>query len=218
MLTRLSAAMAALILLSVTSPGMPQEYRALPVSGRARTAAFSPDGIVLASLVEQHSPRGALESLIMLYDASQCTETRRLELGNGVSPESIAFSPSGPLVAVGTSRILATWESSTNRFVQVTAFPAFQGFEHIPSSMAWSPDGRLLASGGIGRSAEVTLWNVDTRTAVRVLRHPNGVSVGDVAFSPISTHLATTVFAEFGDTLYLWNLQDSAEESYPGPR
>lgn len=62
------------------------------------------------------------------------------------------------------------------------------------------------------------LWDVSTGTAAQVLRHPQGISVQDVAFSPSGSQLATTIVARDGRTLFIWDLRDSKSTGSPAAR
>jgi WD40 repeat protein len=69
-----------------------------------------------------------------------------------------------------------------------------------PYTVAFSPDGRLVASGSLG--GNVTVW--DAATGATVMTFPGQKQVFDVVFSPDGEHLATAVW---DGTARVWNLK-----------
>jgi Tol biopolymer transport system component len=87
-----------------------------------------------------------------------------------------------------------------------TTFVTFGSAPYTPLSVAFSPDGKLLAIGaqkggnGPGRSY---LWNMAGRVKNAILRDPHGVSANSIQFSPDGGTLAV---GDGNGTTYLWNL------------
>ncbi|WP_146771606.1 WD40 repeat domain-containing serine/threonine protein kinase [Lentzea atacamensis] len=82
------------------------------------------------------------------------------------------------------------------------------------TSIAWSPDGKLLASadGGLGRDgALVRLWDTETGKLIGTVKNPDGpggASANAVAISPDGKILAAGGNRTGDATTYLWNLSD----------
>lgn len=72
-------------------------------------------------------------------------------------------------------------------------------------SIAFSPDGRTLASASYDKS--IKLWDLQSKKEIATLTGPSGY-VGDVAFSPDGQTLA---FASRNKTIKLWDLQSKKE-------
>jgi hypothetical protein len=82
-----------------------------PFAGRSEsTVAFSPDGRLLA--IAYYTPED--DGYLQLWRASDATLLRTVEIGSVYTyrPESVAFSPSGELIAIGTPREAMVFEVS----------------------------------------------------------------------------------------------------------
>ena len=135
-----------------------------PIPGLfANGLAWSPDGSLLATY--------ANDSLVKLWDTEQWRLVHALEnegdiLINSLSPVDIAaFSPDGKRIAVGQGSSLRVWDAATGRqLVRWHPFPESTYRPHFGSitDVAFSPEGRYLASVGLDRTAKV--WDVEAGT------------------------------------------------------
>ncbi len=151
-----------------------------------------------------------------LISAANTPLSSVLPVSSGI-PDSVAFSPSGRILAAGTNAGARLWNvASPGRPRQLG--PALgKGV----SSVAFSPGGGTLA---IGTNAGVQLWNVASPAHPQLLGAPL-TAVGIAASNqvgalqgPVSDAVASVAFSSNGSTLgdavgssiQLWNVSDPA--------
>ena len=196
--------------------------------GNIVSLAFSPDGRILAS---GHESPGAGHSsgstTIRLWDAETGELKTSLTKIYGL-PRSLAFSPDGRTLASGNrySHIAGDQWGSINLWdvetweLKLVLNPPFtgEGYEGGVLSIAYSPDGRTLASGhSIDRYhgdefGTVRLWDLETGENIRTLDgHPSDVR--SVAFSRDGGTLA---IASGYSSLSLWDAATGTQKRQLG--
>ncbi|MHB8863698.1 MAG: WD40 repeat domain-containing serine/threonine protein kinase [Pirellulaceae bacterium] len=152
-------------------------------------ADFTLDGETIATFDE--TQQGQLWNVV----SNEC-----LASIDGLAAESCRFTEDGRRVVVtGPRGLLEIWQP----FVRPAVNPA--GHARETWSVAFSPDGRLLASGSDDET--VRIWNVSDATEQRVLRG-HRATVTDVAFSPDGQTLAS---ASLDGSVKLWRVADGEE-------
>ncbi|WP_017717697.1 WD40 repeat domain-containing serine/threonine protein kinase [Kamptonema formosum] len=110
------------------------------------------------------------------------------------------LSPDGTLLALGGERDIYLWDLRSGQFLR-----QLSGHGNSVCSVAFSPDGKILASGISDKT--VRLWDVATGSQLRQLSG-HGNSVNSVAFSPDGKILASVS----GDnTVRLWDVATGRE-------
>jgi WD40 repeat protein len=179
-------------------------------SHRVTSLTFSPDGRTFAT--------GGADSQVKLWDLATGQERRRF-VGLPGPPDrmsrnavaSVAFSPDGRLLAAGFGNMglygpapdqgIKLWEVASGREMR-----SLRGHRCTVPALAFSPDGKILATGGHDRS--VKLWRVSTGEAIRTLACADDVKC--VAFSPDGKRLAIAMTSA---AIQLWEM----DTGRPGP-
>ena len=153
------------------------------------SVAFSPDSKTLAS--------GSVDNTIRLWRTTPPWPLAVISTG-ATAVRTVAFSPDARVVASAGegSHVIRLWDARTHE--QVGA--PLEGHSGSVQSLAFSPDGTLIAAGSDDQT--VQLWDVQTHEQIAELDgHENGVY--GVAFSPDGDLLAS---GSHDNTIRLWSV------------
>jgi WD40 repeat protein/uncharacterized protein YjbI with pentapeptide repeats len=103
--------------------------------------------------------------------------------GGATNTQSLSFDPSGELLAAASGALVQVWNVTTGLMARSLA-----GHCGSVTTVAWSPDGRHIASAG--DDATIRLWDARTGSLERVLAG-HAEWIRSLAWSPDSTLLAS---------------------------
>lgn len=152
--------------------------RTLKFSYQVNSVTFSPNGEYLAS--------GLDDKTVKIWDITGDLWYIQILKGHTNEVTSVAFSPDGKLLASGSCEDwywatrcdrgeIKIWDVMTGECVRT-----IEGHSDFVTSVAFSPDGKILASGS--EDGTVVLWDATTERFIRTLKHP--YPVDSIAFSP----------------------------------
>jgi WD40 repeat protein len=170
-------------------PGARQRMVLAGHTKMVRRLAFAPDGRILAS--------SSMDGKVKLWDVALGRELMTVAETAGAF-HAIAFSPDGCSLALaeyGTRPAdVILWDLKANLIRSLLA-----GHTDGISSLSFSHDGRILASGSLDQT--MRLWDPGTGKALAVLRDPVG-KIRSLALSPDGTRLAYS----HGQMVKVWDL------------
>jgi WD40 repeat protein len=195
---------------------------------KIQSIAFSPDESkwALGGCRKMVVNRICIEGEASIWNVAARLPISRPLNGDPGAVECIAFSPDGKTLAStgcdgsagdycegGQVRL---WDMASGQLIGQPLRVA----SNLVGSLAYSPDGKMLAMGGCGKyysgckQGEILLWNPDTRQAISqpLIGHTDVVRM--LAFSPDGKTLASSS----GDNIILWNVEtrQSLGEIAPG--
>ena len=166
-------------------------------SGKGYAVAWSPDGRRIAS--------GSDDGTVQVWDAF--TGQRLLTYRGQRAPVyAVAWSPDGSRLAscgeapAGSEQgeAVQVWDGQTGRLLLTYRGHAVNGEPDCIHSVAWSPDGALIASSTWFRSVQV--WGARSGQSLMTVGRPDMVRA--IAWSPDSTRLAVAA----GKSVQIWEV------------
>jgi WD40 repeat protein len=174
---------------------------------------YSPDGTRLATASRDHT--------VKVWDAAKGKDLLTLK-GHAGNVKSVAYSPDGKKLASTSGKWhkdkklwqgeIKIWDAASGKELQTLA-----GHSDEIESVAYSPDGKWLASAGKDRT--IILWNAASGKEVNTLKGHGG-EIESIAFSPDSKFLASVgglmetkdkkTFTESGE-LKIWDVAAGKE-------
>ena len=172
----------------------------LPVflhGGPATRVTFSPDGKLLAT--------SGWNNEAILWDVD--TRTVRFTFKHEDAVRAILFSPDGRHLATGSlDATTKLWDVETGKQFRSFAHPDYHRPLAFPSGhteiyneggircIAFSPDGRFLATGGLYRDRDVKLWDIEQGEQRWSITFEE--SAKSITFSPDGRYIATYFTAD----------------------
>jgi WD40 repeat protein len=118
---------------------------------KVKGLAFSPDNKMLATVGQERT--------IKLWDFAKGKELRSLVADSNAQLQAVQFSPDGKtVVAGGEAEGIYFWDPATGAIRR-----RFTSYTGILLVMAFSPDGKTLASSHRDRNSKVLLWDLDDK-------------------------------------------------------
>jgi WD40 repeat protein/uncharacterized caspase-like protein len=184
------------------NPATGNQLRALKGhTGTVNSIAFSPDEKQLAS--------GSADNSIKIWDVAS-GNAKQTMTGHTLYVSSVAFSPDGKMLASGSGdQTVKLWDVATGRELRTLA-AGLKELAGIPISVAFSRDGKTLATG----AQLVKLWDVGSGNEIRRIRvtESNAPMERPIAFSYDGKVLATG-----GGGVKLWDVATgNALRTLPG--
>jgi WD40 repeat protein len=170
--------------------------------------SISPDNRTLASVAEGD------DKVVRLWDMASGKQLRRLEHPRAVL--AVSFAPDGMTLASGGGATMQDWPQrkpnpSGVRLWDVATgklLRTLEGHQQLIVSVAFSADGRMLASGSWDGTTR--LWDV---TAGKESRKLNGPPACSLSFAPDGKLLA---LGSVGPAVRLWDVTAGQDVSHPG--
>ena len=159
-------------------------------TGTALGVAFSTDGSLLAVTPDRYAVR--------VWDFKERQWAYRLLTSFTGAVTTMAFSPDGVTLATGHyDGMIRLWDITKG-----TLLLEFDSGS-VVQSLAFSPDARMLASGGSFENSLVQLWSSGSGKLLRKLESQSG-GISSLTFSPYGQYL---VSASYDGALRLWGIR-----------
>ncbi len=182
--------------------------------GGESSVTFSPDGQWLAAVFGRYDPiSGFVCNIIRVWRTADWQLAYEIELQPYDCVQEVAFSPDSTILAfISNDRIIRLWDVSRQKEIRTLYLPPTAFGYPGPLPIAFSPDGKLLASatcmGGqtiFCNKADLIFWNTTTGAVVRHIPFAHLGFITDIAFSP-DGKLVATASDDFFSGVRLWEV------------
>lgn len=151
-----------------------------------RAVAYSPDGKFIVSCGD--------DQCIHVWDGDTGAAIDVIE-GQGTPLLGVAFTAPETAISFGANNTGVMWDYATQwKLVRTIGNPdSAEPLADRITALDFSPDGKLIASGGgePSRSGEIKIWNVENGQMVLALKEPHSDTVFGLDFSPDGTQIAS---------------------------
>ncbi|TJZ94484.1 WD40 repeat domain-containing protein, partial [Actinacidiphila oryziradicis] len=169
-------------------------------------AAFSPDARILAT--------SCVGGTVQLWDTTNPANPR--PLGRPLRGTAAAFAPRRHILAIAMDDpanvddgTVALWDTTDPAHPRPFGRRLTTPEDYTVGSLAFSPDGRTLATAEDGSGTRVWLWDIAEPARPKRLRRTLAASYDYVydhlLFSPSGHTLAVTASGDTGDRVWLWD-------------
>jgi WD40 repeat protein len=128
---------------------------------------------------------GIAMACLLMPSPLSAQEPKLTFLGHTEEVRCVAISPDGRILASGDGNTIRFWDVASGKSQAILKKAAVYGVD----SLAFSPDGKTLASGAGGN--KIKLWDVGTRKAKTLLDKNSEYASPRIVFSPDGKTLAS---------------------------
>jgi eukaryotic-like serine/threonine-protein kinase len=166
------------------STGTFQRQIVLDCGRDVASVAWSPDGKRIA-VGGNLDVRAVDEQLVIIWDATTGERLKYLP-GSGDVRQiwALAWQPGGSLLAGGGGPSMQLWDADTGRQLRT-----IRAHSHVISALAWSPDGKRLASSSWDQ--RIRVWDADTWEKRLEIDAAHDGAVVSLAWSPKGQELVS---------------------------
>ena len=152
-----------------------------------QAVAFSPDGLTLATAGD--------DQMVHTWDSETGAAIENYQ-GQGAAIVALAFTPDRNILSAAANNTAIVWDTNPEwKLVRtIGSVDATAQFIDRVTALDFSPDGKILATGGgePSRSGELKLWNVADGSLLREVPDAHSDVIYGLEFSPDGKQLASS--------------------------